>query len=389
MPATKAVPSFAGVPEENLLIVGDSERNADMLYAVRSFVPDPFIWFTCGGRPHIVLNDPEFTRVRAEARHCRALSYSQFERRLAREEGNESPSLGDVLQSILKGHRVKRVTVAEGFPLGLAKALRRGGIKVKLREGPFFPARALKSADEVKKISAALVMAEVGLAEAIQALKRSKSTKGKKLHLNHAPLTSEKLRGIIDTAILQAGGHALHTIVAGGRQGSDPHARGHGPLLAEQPIVIDIFPRSQRTGYFGDITRTVVRGRASEYLRSMYAAVAQAQATALQLLGHGRAAVDVHLATDAVFRGRGFKTSRRRGHLAGFIHGTGHGIGLEIHEGPRLNARSTDQLSAGHVVTIEPGLYYPEIGGVRLEDVALVTRGTPRNLTEFEKQFEI
>src|SRR6185369_2497813 len=120
---------------------------------------------------------------------------------------------------------------------------------------------------EVKKISAALMMAEVGMAEGMQALSSSKIGKGGQLIYRGAPLTSERLRAVIDCAILQASGLAANTIVAGGRQGCDPHERGHGPLRANEPIILDIFPRSQKTGYFGDITRTVVRGRASEAVK--------------------------------------------------------------------------------------------------------------------------
>lgn len=389
LPETGRIPSFARVPKDNLLIVADSERNADMLYAVGTFVPDPFIWFTSGERQFIVASDLEFDRLREKAKHCRTISYSRFERRLERDAGGEIPGHSEVLHAILRERRIRKVTVAESFPLGLARALRRLGIKVRLREGAFFPDRAIKSPDEVKKISAALLMAEIGMAEGIHTLKRARVGKGRRLMLNHVALTAERLRGVIDTAILQAGGNATHTIVAGGRQGSDPHHRGDGELRADEPIVIDIFPRSQRTGYFGDITRTVVRGRACEFTRGMYAAVTRAQNAAMAHLRAGVRGSDVHRVTEDSFREAGFKTTRRNGHMEGFFHGTGHGIGLEIHEAPRLNRRSRDTLTSGHVVTVEPGLYYPEIGGVRLEDVILVTKKSPKNLTQFEKQLEI
>lgn len=377
------------MPKENLLIVADSERNADMLYAVGTFIPDPFIWFTARNRPFVVVSDIEYDRVRREATHCRVLSYSRYERRHERENNGDFPGLSDVLQSILREQRIKRVTVPESFPLGLAKALRHHRIKVRLRDGAFFPERAIKSSDEVKKISAALLMAEVGLSEGIHALRRARIGKDRRLMLSQSPLTAERLRAIIDTAILQAGGNTTHTIVAGGRQASDPHQRGQGELRADEPIVIDIFPRSQRTGYFGDVTRTVVRGRASDFTRSMYDAVVRAQSTAFQHLRPGARGADVHRATEQSLAASGFKTSRRNGRMHGFFHATGHGVGLEVHEPPRLNRRSTDTLRTGNVVTVEPGLYYPEVGGVRLEDVVLVTRNAPRNLTKFEKQLEI
>ena len=158
---------------------------------------------------------------------------------------------------------------------------------------------------------------------------------------------------------------------------------------AHEPIILDIFPRSQKTGYFGDITRTVVRGRASETARKLYDTVWQAQKIAFKKARANVRTGDVHRAVQEFFAQSGYITGRRHGRMEGFFHGTGHGLGLEIHESPRLGANSTGKLRPGHVVTIEPGLYYPEIGGVRLEDVVLVTPNGSRNLTRFEKVLEI
>jgi len=233
------------------------------------------------------------------------------------------------------------------------------------------------------------MMAEVGMAEGMQVLRNSKPGRGRKLFWHHLPLTSEKLRAVIDCAILQACGLAANTIVAGGEQGCDPHERGHGPLHADKPIIIDIFPRSQKTGYFGDITRTVVRGRASEAVRKIYDTVFHGQKIALQKVCAGTPTAEIHQCVQQFFLQRGYETGKRNGRMEGFFHGTGHGLGLEIHESPRMGATSTGVLKAGQVVTVEPGLYYPEIGGVRLEDVALVTHNGARNLTRFEKVLEI
>jgi Xaa-Pro aminopeptidase len=194
---------------------------------------------------------------------------------------------------------------------------------------------------------------------------------------------------VIDCAILQACGLAANTIVAGGRQACDPHERGCGPLRAHEPVIIDIFPRAQKTGYFGDITRTVVRGRASEAMRKLYDTVLRGQKIAFQKFRANTPTGDAHRAVQEFFEQQGYKTGRHNGRMEGFFHGTGHGLGLEIHESPRVGATSTGTLKAGQVVTVEPGLYYPETGGVRLEDVALVTTNGARNLTRFEKVLEI
>ncbi len=372
----------------NLLLIADSEHNADMLYAVGMFVPDPFIYLRLQGKCHIVMNDLEIDRARKQAPHCRVLSFNHFARKL-RQEGIKVPSLPHVVAAILRERRLKKIQVPESFPIGLAKKLRDLKIKIKVKPGNCFPEREFKSADEVKKISAALMMAEVGMAEGLQALRSAKTGKGGRLVYHNAPLTADKLRAIINVAIIQAGGLANNTIVAGGKQGCDPHERGHGPLRANEPIILDIFPRSQKTGYFGDITRTVVKGRASEPVRKLYHTVARGQELGFEQMRAGAWGVDVHQSVQKYFESQGYKTGKSHGRMEGFFHGTGHGLGLEIHEAPRVSPASEEVLRAGHVVTVEPGLYYAPLGGVRLEDVALITRNGPRNLTKFEKVLEV
>jgi len=375
---------------KNLLMVADTEHDANMLYAVGMFVPDPFVYLRIRGREMVVMSDLEVDRARRQAAHCRVIPLSQCQQKLRREgKKSRSRSIAEVIRLVLDECKTRKVVVPANFPLGLAMELRDLGIKVKPRPGNFFPEREEKSAEEVKKISAALTMAEVGLAEGIQALKSAKIGKDRKLLYHNAPLTSEKLRSIIDTAIIQANGLASHTIVAGGKQACDPHETGYGPLRANEPIILDVFPRSQKTGYFGDITRTVVKGRASEAVRKLYDTVHRGQKTAFQLMRAGVVASRIHQAVQKLFTSEGYKTGKSEGRMQGFFHGTGHGLGLEIHESPRVNSTSTSVLKAGQVVTVEPGLYYPNLGGVRLEDVILVTSNSPKNLTQFEKVLEV
>jgi Xaa-Pro aminopeptidase len=373
---------------DNILIVADSEHDANMLYAVGMFVPDPFIYFRYKGECNIVMNDLEIDRARKNAPHCRIVSHSQCVEKLRRHV-NKQPTLAAIISMILQEKRLHKIFVPADFPFGLARELRHHKIKVRVKKGGVFPQREFKRSDEVKKISAALMMAEVGLAEGIQALKTSKITRDRKLVYRGAPLTSEKLRAIIDTAIIGCGGLACHTIVAGGRQSCDPHEQGHGLLRAHEPIVMDVFPRSQKTGYFGDITRTVVRGRASEAIRRLYATVARGQEIGFEKMTCGAAGSEIHQAVQSYFDSQGYKTGRRNGRMEGFFHGLGHGVGMEIHEAPRVSLTSKDILQNGHVATVEPGLYYPQLGGVRLEDVVSVETKGPRNLTKFEKLLEV
>ena len=325
---------------DNLLIVADSDRDANMLYAVGMFAPDPFIYFRVDGKSHIVVTDLELDRARKKAGHCRVLSFNQCLDKLGRK--TKQPGMAKVINLLFRERHLRKIFVPDNFPHGLARELRNYKIKVRVKKGGVFPQREFKTTEEIKKISGALMMAEVGLAEGIQALKSSKILRDGKLNYHGVPLTSEKLRGIIETAIVQAGGTACHTIVAGGKQACLPHEPGHGPLRANEPIVLDVFPRSCKTGYFGDITRTVVRGHASEAARRAYDAVARAQEIAFSQLRPEIRAADVHKAVQEFFENQGFKTSKKNGRVQGFFHGTGHGLGMEIHEPPRMGVNSTD-----------------------------------------------
>lgn len=372
----------------NFLMVADSDHDANMLYAVGMFVPDPFIYLRLRGRSYLVMSDLEIDRARQRAPHCRVLSLSQYQKS-CREAGIKRPGHAHVLQRLWHEKRPGRVLVPAGFPLGLAAELRKLGVRVRCAKEPFFPERAQKSPAEVRKISEALRQAEIGMAEALAVLRASRPGPGKVLRYRGAPLTSERLRAFIDCAILQAGGLAAHTIVAGGNQACDPHEGGYGPLRADEPIILDIFPRSQSTGYFGDLTRTVVRGKASEAVRRLYATVLEGQRLAFAKMRPGVPTFEVHNAVVEYFEREGYKTGKRHGRMCGFFHGTGHGLGLDIHEAPRMGPNSAGRLLPGQVITVEPGLYYPGLGGVRLEDVGLITERANRNLTRIEKVLEI
>src|SRR5581483_7139532 len=224
---------------ETLLIVADSDRDANMLYATGIGVPDPFIFLQIAGRPFIVMSDLEIDRAKKKT-PCRVLSLSEYQRKV-RARGSKRPDFAHVIHEILREKKINRVIAPDNFPLGLARELKKLGIKIKPR-GNFFPEREFKSADEVRKISAALTMAEVGMDEAMQVLRRSKIGRNHKLIYHGLPLTSERLRAVIDCAILRAGGLAANTIVAGGKQACDPHEGGYGPLRANELIIIDIFP---------------------------------------------------------------------------------------------------------------------------------------------------
>ncbi len=359
-----------------------------MLYAVGAFIAAPCIYLRIDGKCHVVVGELDVERVRKKVRHCQVISYAHCVDKLRRNR-IKNPSLAAVISALLGEYNLRKINVPPSFPIGLARELRHHDIKVRPRSEGVFPERGIKRAEEIKKISASLMMAEVGLAEGIQALKHSKIGKDGNLIYHGVPLTADKLRGIIDTAILQSGGWSNQTSVACGRQASNPRERGHGVLKAHQPIVLHVAPRSQKTGYYGDITRTVVKGRASEGVRRAYNTVLRAQEIAFGQMVANTSAREIHKTVGNFFEKEGYKTSSRRGMTEGFFNDTGHGLGMEVSEAPLLHLKSKDVLQAGHVVALEPGLYYHETGGARLEDIASVTSNGPRNLTKFDKTLEI
>jgi Xaa-Pro aminopeptidase len=371
--------------EESLLLVAASEGDANMLYATAFFAPDPFIFFEHSGAKYIVMSDLEIDRAKEQADVDRVLSLSHYQSEL-KKNGIQVPATADVLERIFREKEIDRVAVPANFPTLLADELRARNFILEVRKDPFFPEREKKRADEVKKIRDSLRAAGLGLEAGIQTLRKAKIGRDRYLYIGGARLTSERLKTAVNTAIMAQGWVPSHTIVSSGDQCCDPHHEGSGPIKAHTSIIFDIFPRSQKTGYFGDLSRTVVRGRASERLKEAYVTVQAGQEVAYRAIRHGADGREIHQKILALFEQRGFPTGKIDGRMQGFFHGTGHGLGLDIHEPPRISP-SAATLRAGHVVTVEPGLYYKGMGGVRLEDVVLVTKTGNQKLTRAIPQF--
>jgi Xaa-Pro aminopeptidase len=366
------------------LIVAASDIDADMLYATKFWAGDPFIFLQQNGKRAIVVSDLEIDRARRTAKVDEFVSFNQLEREV-QGKAKQTPPYEKVLAHFLRKRGVKSALVPANFQLGFARALAKDDVDLATTNGLFWPEREAKTDEELKLIGRALRITETGLARAMEVLKASK-TVGKKLSWSGKTLTSEMLRAEIDTAMLRAGGTPTNTIVAGGDQACDPHERGSGPLYANSLIILDIFPRDPRSGYWGDMTRTVVRGRASDAQRKLWETVKDGQELALREIKAGVDGMKIHQAIQTLFKKRGYPTEVRNGKNVGFFHGTGHGLGLEIHEYPRLQKAT---LKERQVLTVEPGLYYPGLGGVRHEDVVVVTKTGCKILSRFPKQLEI
>ena len=378
------------------MIVSESEHSADMLYATGFRAPDPFVWLEAGGRTSVLLSDLEIDRGRREAGVDEVVSASEIAKSLQKtRSGNKSdtkPSPTEVIAAFLKKRGGSRPTVPADFPLGLARELEAHGVRVTPAEGMLQPEREIKSPSEVLLLGKSLRITEAGMARALEVLRSASVGPGNFLLWGGGRLTAERLRTEIEAAILRAGGiPGGNTIVACGEQACDPHERGHGPLRAGKLLILDIFPRAAN-GYYGDMTRTVVRGKATPEQRRLWETCLKGQELALRALRPGAFGGEIHGAVTDFFTAEGYPTRRVAGkggkspRWSGFFHGTGHGLGMDLHESPRFGAAT---LRAGNVFTIEPGLYIPGLGGVRHEDVALITPRGHRLLSRFPKPLEI
>ena len=368
------------------LLYAASETDADILYATGFFAPDPFLYVEAGGRRVMVMSDLELDRARRQARVRDVRSWSRIAKRIQAAGRKATPSA--VAADVARRLGARRVQVPRSFPVGLARELEKLGLGVTVAPDPFWPERERKRPPEVRAITEALRAAEGGLEAGLSALRACRIGRDGYLRRDGRRFTAEDLRSAVNQTIMARGCVPAHTICAPGDQAVDPHEEGHGPIRAHEPVVMDIFPRSERTGYFGDLTRTVVRGRASERLKEVYALVEEGVRLGHRRVKPGADGVAIHREIQALFESRGYRTGVQGGRMQGFFHGTGHGLGLQIHEAPSISVRPST-LRAGHVVTVEPGLYYLGLGGVRIEDVALVTPRGSRNLTRVPKRLEL
>ncbi len=370
------------------LIIADSERDADLYYATHFLAPDPFIFLHINGTKILVMNDLEIDRAKTQSSVNRVLSSSTYVGKARAAQRGRPVGTAEIVHEVLKERRIKRLQVPSSFPLGHADALRRFGYTITIGDSPFYSQRLIKREGEVVAICRTQRAVERAVREAMDILRQATIGTRGRLAWKGRTLTSERLRQVIHRSLLDRDCLADHTIIAGGRQSCDPHNSGSGPLFAHQPIIFDVFPRSMETRYFADMSRTVVKGQAPPRLKAMYRAVKAGQDIAFKMIRHGADGQKIHERIVERFEELGFVSGKIDGRMQGFFHGTGHGVGLEIHEPPRISMHGS-KLRTGQVVTVEPGLYYADIGGVRLEDMVLVTKTGCKNLTRFPKQLEI
>jgi Xaa-Pro aminopeptidase len=364
---------------DGFLYIGDSFCDADMYYLSHFLAGDRFT-LLAQDEITLLVSSMEKGRAEKESLADAVLCTSQYSiMEKLKKTGKPEDAYQQVLKEFLQEHGIRRLGVPFRFPSGAFQHLV-GDFVVRVLESPASSWRAKKTPQEIAAITSAQSACERAMKEAVHLIAHAE-IRGEHLYCQEEPLTSEIVRSCIEISLLKDGCESMDTIVAGGTAASDPHARGTGPLEANCPIVIDIFPRSKSLRYFADMTRTVLKGEASREVQEIYDAVLQAQTAGLEAVRAGVSGKEVHTRVDQVFRDLGY--IEREG--SGFTHSTGHGVGLDVHESPSLSEIGAT-LEPDHVVTVEPGLYYPEIGGVRLEDLVVVREKGCLNLTRFEKK---
>ncbi len=355
--------------QNTYVMVGNADSCPDIRYLTGFSAPDDVVVAVSGKKRVLIVNDMEYGRALSEARGCEVVSHSQLLG--VRKRGGEAALVKAWL--VREGLPAEVICSGRYFPFCVAAALNDEGIRaVPGEDAGLRQARMVKSPEEVSFIAEVQNTARAAMSAAGRMIADAVPGSDGILNLDGKTLTSEMLRSEIRKVCMERGCIDEGTIAAGGEQAVNPHECGHGPLRTGEWIVVDIFPRSLDTGYHGDMTRTFANGRVSGRRMDMYKAVEEAQKLALSMLGPGVSGASVHRAVADFFYVSGFRTAFGEEGASGFFHSTGHGVGLEIHEEPRLSSRG-GMLSAGMTVTVEPGLYYPGLGGVRIEDLALVT----------------
>jgi len=363
---------------------------ADQIYLSGFDAPDPFVTLYMPQETAVLVSGLEYGRAKNEARVDAVRRHADYDLHGKAVEYGRTEAARRVLAEFLAEFDASAVATNARFPLAVADDLRESGVEVTPdREDHVGAVRAVKTDEEVEAIRAAQRANESAMRAAESLLAEARIGDDVLVH-GDGPLTAERVKEEIEVALLREGCALDETIVACGPDAAEPHNRGSGPLRPNEPIVIDVFPRSKATKYHADMTRTLVRGTPSRAAREFYDLTERAFEAAFDALEPGATGADVHAAACEVFEGAGYPTLRSDPDAeTGYIHSTGHGVGLDVHEAPGLHEGADDPLRPGHVVTIEPGLYDPDVGGVRIEDLAVVTEDGYEDLTDYPIEFVV
>ena len=376
----------------DVLIHGDTVRSPELRHEVPVMIPDAFLYAEKDGRRTVVLHALEIPRVREEAPELEIIPLEQLGSDELYSQGKQVWEIQ--LELALRACRELGITAAAvpaGFPIGHADHLRANGVEIGIDRDLFDNKRRSKNETELGGIRKAQKACEAALDASRELLRRAQSNGGG-LEVEGEPLTSERLKRVIENVFADHGVEGSDMIVAHGPQSAVGHNMGSGRIAPNEPIVFDLFPKDKETGCYADMTRTYVVGEPSEELQKWYGLVKEALEVSTAGVKPGINGRTLYEQVCDIFQDAGYKTqlNEEPGEVLedGFFHGLGHGVGLEVHEAPGMGLVDKYELVPGDVVTVEPGIYRQGFGGVRLEDIVLVTESGAENLTDFPYELE-
>ena len=369
-----------------LLFYGDTERSPAMRHELPVTIGDPFLLGVVDGRLHVMASGLERARIEAGAPDAVLHDYDKLGFRELLESGMSRHELELELASrAAAAMGIRAATADPDMPVAVADRLRADGVVLQLDDDAISARRRVKSAPELAGTRRAQVAAEAGMSAAAGLLRRS-DRDGDRLKLDGEVLTAEAVRAAVRDVCQAHGAPAPPDIIVSSPWSGYGHDPGSGPLPADLPIVIDLWPRDETSGCWADMTRTFVVGEISEQVRSMESLVLEAFELARDAVAPGITGRALHDLVCDVFEPAGYRTQRNgpgEDPNEGFQFSLGHGVGLAVHEPPGLGRTGHDALVAGDVIAIEPGLWVREVGEVRFEDLLLVTEDGGETLTQY------
>jgi Xaa-Pro aminopeptidase len=375
----------------DVLIYGDTIRSPELRHEVPLPIADAFLYAEKGDRRIAVIHSLEIPRVREDAPEVEILALEELGSDELFSQGLQGWEV--MLELAVRACRnlgIERATVPESFPVGHADHLRANGIELVVDRDLFDNRRRAKNETEIAGIRKAQKACEAALDAARELLRRAQPN-GAGLEVDGEPLTCERLKRVIEDVFADHDVEGSEMIVSHGPQTAVGHNMGSGQIAADEPIVFDLFPRDKATGCYADMTRTYVVGEPSDEVKEWHRLVMEALETSTAAVKPGVNGRELFEGVCEIFHDAGYKTQLHKepGEVLedGFFHGLGHGVGLEVHELPSMGRIGHD-LIPGDVVTVEPGLYKSGHGGLRLEDLVLVTTDGHEVLTDYPYDLE-
>jgi Xaa-Pro aminopeptidase len=380
---------------EGVMMHSESRAQPDQLASSRFLAGDPFVYLEADGRRMLAVGTFEAHRAAQESQADEVWSFGDLGVSDLYAEGLDSRAVESELA--LRAARragLDRVIVPGWFPLATAEHLRARGVAVRIDDALFEQRRRRKDAHAIAAIREITAVVEDSMGLIRRHLAACTIDPDGTLRDADGVLTSERLHAAVRVFWAENGLEGELPIIAGGFHGADPHDNGSGPLLARTPIICDLFPRSARTCYHGDMTRTFCVGEPPAELVELHVTVERALDTALGAIRPGVRGSSLDALVCDLFEQAGHPTTRSPegvdpSSVASYIHGLGHGVGLAIHEGPSIGRGGNQDLCAGDVVTVEPGLYRDGFGGVRIEEIVVVTENGCENLNRFDRSLAV